>query len=118
LRNPHVAQRCAPHEAEESDMPETSPMRGVSEIPDPQGSEISEGRGQKTLTQKTTRTKKRKQGAPLAPISLALSKPEMQNPFWCPAHGYCHGERQPDHRLDCVREPAHGSRGVWPEGPP
>jgi hypothetical protein len=31
-------------------------------------------------------------------------KPEMHNPFWCDAHGFCHGERLPDHRPDCARE--------------
>jgi hypothetical protein len=31
-------------------------------------------------------------------------KPEMRSPFWCPAHGYCHSARQPDHRPDCVLE--------------
>jgi hypothetical protein len=31
-------------------------------------------------------------------------KPEIQSPFWCEAHGFAHGERQPDHRPDCARE--------------
>jgi hypothetical protein len=28
----------------------------------------------------------------------------MHNPFWCDAHGFCHGERLPDRRPDCTRE--------------
>jgi hypothetical protein len=77
---------------------------GVSEFPDPQGSEISHRGYQRSLTQKTTKTKRRKQGAPLAPMSLALDKPERHNPFWCDAHGFCHSERLPDRRPDCARE--------------
>lgn len=33
-----------------------------------------------------------------------MDKPEMRSPFWCSAHGFCHSERLPDHRLDCVLE--------------
>jgi hypothetical protein len=51
-----------------------------------------------------TKTREKKE-ALLAPMSLTLDKPETQNPFWCPAHEYCHGERQLDHRPDCVLEP-------------
>jgi hypothetical protein len=50
-----------------------------------------------------TKTREKKE-APLAPMSLALDKPEMQNRFWCDAHGFCHSERLPDHRPDCVLE--------------
>ena len=37
-------------------------------------------------------------------VSLSADKPEKDNPFWCEAHGFCHGERLSDHRPDCVRE--------------
>jgi hypothetical protein len=54
---------------------------------------------------KVVETKAReKKGAPAAPVSLSLDKPERHNPFWCEAHGFCHGERLPDHRPDCWRE--------------
>jgi hypothetical protein len=36
--------------------------------------------------------------------SARALKPEMRNPFWCDAHGFCHSERLPDHRPDCARE--------------
>ena len=45
-----------------------------------------------------------KKVAPAAPVALAPDKPEQRNPFWCDAHGFCHGERLPDHRPDCARE--------------
>jgi hypothetical protein len=50
--------------------------------------------------------KERKEGpTPNLPRG-GMDKPETRNPFWCPAHGYCHGERQPDHRPGCVLEEA------------
>jgi hypothetical protein len=33
-----------------------------------------------------------------------LDKPERQSRWWCEAHGFCHSERLPDHRADCVQE--------------
>jgi len=56
---------------------------------------------------------KKDKDAPPAPRELALNKPERQSPFWCDAHDYCHSERQPDHRPDCVLE-----ENLWPEGTP
>ena len=39
-------------------------------------------------------------------------KCEMHNPFWCPAHGFAHGERLADHRPGCVLErPDHPRAG-------
>jgi hypothetical protein len=51
-----------------------------------------------------SKREREKKGAPTAPVSLSLDKPERQNPFWCDAHGFCHGERLPDHRPDCAQE--------------
>ncbi len=31
-------------------------------------------------------------------------KAERHSPYWCEAHGFCHGERIPDHRPDCSLE--------------
>jgi hypothetical protein len=57
------------------------------------------------LPDKVVETKEReKKEAPLAPVFLSPDKPEKQSPFWCEAHGFCHGERLPDHRPDCARE--------------
>jgi hypothetical protein len=50
-----------------------------------------------------TKTREKKE-APLAPMLLALDKPERHNPFWCDAHGFAHGERLSDHRPDCALE--------------
>jgi hypothetical protein len=56
-------------------------------------------------------TKERKnKDAPAAPFFLSKDKPERRSSFWCDAHGFCHGERLPDHRPDCRVE-----AGVWPE---
>jgi hypothetical protein len=48
--------------------------------------------------------KERKEGATRNSEARGMDKPEMQNPFWCDAHGFAHGERQPDHQPDCVLE--------------
>ena len=107
LRNPDVAQRCArqwpdrfraPAEREGSDMSETSTTGGVSDVSETQWSDISEGRGQETLTQKPEKTMSK---TPRRSRALSPDKPEIRSPFWCDAHGYCHGERQPDHRPNC-----------------
>jgi hypothetical protein len=52
---------------------------------------------------KVVTTKEREEKAQL-PASLSPEKAERHNPFWCEAHGFCHGEQLPDHRPDCVRE--------------
>jgi Helix-turn-helix domain len=51
-----------------------------------------------------SKSEREKKGAPTASVSLSLDKPEQQNPFWCEAHGFCHGECLPDHLPDCARE--------------
>jgi hypothetical protein len=51
-----------------------------------------------------SKSEREKKGAPPAPFSLSPDKPERQNPFWCDAHGFAHGERLPDRRPDCARE--------------
>jgi hypothetical protein len=33
-----------------------------------------------------------------------LYRAERLSPFWCEAHGFCHGERLSDHQPDCARE--------------
>jgi hypothetical protein len=38
------------------------------------------------------------------PVSPSVEKAERLSPYWCEAHGFCHGERLPDHRPDCARE--------------
>ena len=48
--------------------------------------------------------KEKKEGATRKSIETWLDKPERLSPFWCAAHGFCHGERLPDHRPDCAHE--------------
>jgi hypothetical protein len=48
-------------------------------------------------------TKERKEKA-AQPVSLSFEKAERLSPYWCEAHGFCHGERLSDHRPDCARE--------------
>jgi hypothetical protein len=55
-------------------------------------------------------------GAPPALRALARDKPEMLHPCWCPAHGFAHGERQPDHRPDCWLEVPPDSKGIQRTG--
>jgi hypothetical protein len=38
------------------------------------------------------------------PMVRSLEKAERLSPYWCEAHGFCHGERLPDHRPDCSLE--------------
>jgi len=52
---------------------------------------------------KVVDTKERKDKAE-QPCDRSPEKAEQQNPFWCEAHGFCHGERLSDHRPDCARE--------------
>jgi hypothetical protein len=49
----------------------------------------------------TTKERKDKEEPP---VSLSVEKAERQSPYWCEAHGFCHGERLSDHRPDCTRE--------------
>jgi hypothetical protein len=113
LRNPDLAQRCAhqwpdrfraPMAGQGSGNSETSTSGGVSEIPETQGSEISEGRGQEPLTRKPEKTMSKTPPRLRRPMALASDKPETHNPFWCAAHGVAHGARLPDHRPDCWLE--------------
>jgi hypothetical protein len=56
------------------------------------------------IPDKVVKTKEReKQGAAEA-VSLSPEKAERQSPFWCDAHGFCHGERLPDSLPDCACE--------------
>jgi hypothetical protein len=48
--------------------------------------------------------KERKDGATRKLRETWLDKPEKYSPFWCEAHGFCHGECLSDHRPDCARE--------------
>jgi hypothetical protein len=47
---------------------------------------------------------------------IPQEKAERLSPYWCEAHGFCHGERLPDHRPGCVLELPDHPRGAWPEG--
>ena len=52
---------------------------------------------------KVVDTKERKEKE-VQPVSFSVEKAETLSPYWCEAHGFCHGERLPDHRPDCARE--------------
>jgi hypothetical protein len=68
---------------------------GVSDPPDPEGSEIADGGGQKTLTQKTRENQYQNTGTPAMAIAQrphhspanASPKAEQHSPFWCQACG-------------------------------
>jgi len=62
------------------------------------------GREKVTSMSPKSKRERKEKGAPAAPCSLSPDKPERQNPFWCDAHGFAHGERLPDRRPDCARE--------------
>jgi hypothetical protein len=83
---------------------DTLPSRGVSEAPDPQGSDRSDRGCQTVLIQKTRENEREKQWRLRRPVALSLDRPERQSRWWCEAHGFCHSERLPDHRPDCARE--------------
>jgi hypothetical protein len=52
---------------------------------------------------KVVNTKERKEKE-VQPMVRSLEKAERLSPYWCEAHGFCHGERLPDHRPDCSLE--------------
>jgi hypothetical protein len=67
----------------------------------PQTSKALESLG--NVLDKVVETKERKDKAE-QPVSLSCEKAERLSPYWCEAHGFCHGERLSDHRPDCARE--------------
>jgi hypothetical protein len=69
-------------------------------------------------TQNRNMKQREKHRAPAASIALSPDKPERQSRWWCEAHGFCHSERLPDHRPDCILERPHDPRGVWQTGRP
>jgi hypothetical protein len=111
LRHPHLAASgaslegddCPTHDGGEgsecSDPREDyalNPDGGASDPPDPQGSEITDRGGQKSLTQKTRENDHQNTGTPATmivpkphnPPAGALPKGEQGSPFWCQACGF------------------------------
>jgi hypothetical protein len=83
---------------------ETGPSARAEKVKCPaRKGEIFDDETVKSLSPKR-KSEREKKGAPPAPFLLSPEKPEMQNPFWCDAHGFCHGERLPDRHPDCARE--------------
>jgi hypothetical protein len=83
LRHSRVAQRCASEDREGSGMSEPSMTGGVSDVSETQRSEISEGRGQETLTRKQLNTREKTPQRLRRPMAFASDKPERQSRFWC-----------------------------------
>jgi Helix-turn-helix domain len=83
---------------------ETAPAAPAKKVTSSTGKGDISSREKVTLMSPKSKREREKKGAPTAPFSLSLDKPERQNPFWCDAHGFAHGERLPDRRLDCARE--------------
>jgi hypothetical protein len=96
LRNPQIAAVCARRwpgrflsadGGEGSDQPETSTPPGVSDPPEPQGSEISEGRDQRSLTRKPEKTREKTPPRRRRPFALSLptgadAPPEGETRIW------------------------------------
>jgi hypothetical protein len=69
---------------------------GVSDPPDPEGAEISDGGGQISLTHKTRENQYQNTGAPAIviaqrpyhPPASTIPKAEQHSPFWCQACGF------------------------------
>jgi hypothetical protein len=48
--------------------------------------------------------KEKKESATRNGHETLQDKPERLSPYWCEAHGFCHGERLSDQHPDCIRE--------------
>ncbi len=73
----------------ESEKVKTQPPKSLDSLP------ISE--------RKVVENKEREEKEP-QPIALSPEKAERLSPFWCEAHGFCHGERLSDHLPECRLE--------------
>jgi hypothetical protein len=98
-----------PHKREKKVKSATPPPEKKVKFPTPPGEEKVKSETPKPLElltevpDKVVDTKERKNKAE-PPVSLSVEKAERLSPYWCEAHGFCHGERLPDHRPDCARE--------------
>ena len=64
--------------------------------------------------------KEKKEGVTRNTLERWVDKPETKNPYWCEAHGFCHGERLNDHLPGCWLkryDPAVEPRWTWYESP-
>ena len=83
---------------------DTAPTASAEKVTSaPRKGDMSSREKVTSMSPKSKREREKKE-APPAPFSLSPEKPEQQNPFWCDAHGFCHGERLPDRHPDCARE--------------
>jgi hypothetical protein len=98
-----------PHKREKKvKSPTPSPAEKVK-FPTPPEPEKVKSQPAKTLesltnmAHKVVNTKERKEKE-VQPMVRSLEKAERLSPYWCEAHGFCNGERLPDHRPDCSLE--------------
>jgi hypothetical protein len=90
----------------DASQPETllAPTRN-SEAPNPKLGEAFETLLARIECQKESKeVKEKKEGTTRKSIETWLDKPERHNPFWCEAHGFCHGERLSDQLPECWLE--------------
>jgi hypothetical protein len=98
-----------PHRAEKKVKSATLPPEEKVKFPTPPAPEKVKSETRKELESlgnvpdKVVDTKEREKKE-VQPMVRSLEKAERLSPYWCEAHGFCHGERLPDHRPDCSLE--------------
>jgi hypothetical protein len=97
-----------PHRSHKKVKSETRPQEEKVKFPTPPAPEKvksetpNSSESLQNTADKVVDTKEREKKG--APVFLPAEKAERQSPFWCEAHGFCHGERLSDQLPGCWYE--------------
>jgi hypothetical protein len=91
------------------------PVREKVKSPTQKG-EVSASEKVKALAPERNRERKEKRAHSVS-VSFSPEKPEIDSPFWCETHGFCHSEQLSDHHPGCAREIRGGLGIMIPPAP-